>query len=66
MGKNPPYPYGTDIRLVTVKMHKEDCAWLEKVYGPTWVSRLEQHIRSEVTLRKHDEEVLKVKKPWDY
>jgi len=47
-------------------MHKEDAEWLHHVYGPEWIKRLEQHIHNEVTLRRQDEEGLKMRKPWNY
>jgi hypothetical protein len=51
---------------ITIEMYKEDVDWLHHVYGPEWINRLEQHIHHEVTLRRQDEEGLKMRKPWDY
>lgn len=66
MTRNPPYPYGTDYREVTLLLRKDDCAFLENTYGKDWKKRIEQHITSEISMRRTDEEVLGIKKPWDY
>jgi hypothetical protein len=54
------------MRAVTLNMLETDCQWLEKLYGDSWVYRMEQHIASEVELRRQDGEVIKDKPPWNY
>lgn len=51
-------------RYVMIKMEEKDIEWLEKLYGNTWLERMEQHIKAEVELRRHD--ALKMRAPWDY
>ena len=51
-------------RQVTLHLDEEDVKWLEEVYGDIWIKRMEQHIASEVQLRKND--ALKMREPWDY
>ena len=51
-------------RYVMIKMEESDCKWLEELYGKEWLERMEQHIRAEVELRRHD--ALKMREKWDY
>ena len=54
-------------RAVTLMLEEADCKWLDETYGEGWQERMEQHIHSEIHLRRQDgEEVLKEKPPWDY
>lgn len=53
-------------RKVILTLDEEDCRWLEKIYGDTWQQRMEQHITSEVGMRRQDADPLKEKPPWDY
>lgn len=53
-------------RQVTITLNEEDCQWLEKIYGDNWITRMEQHIASEVGLRKNDTDLLRIKREWDY
>ena len=49
---------------VQLELEEEDVKWLEGLYGDAWIKRMEQHIKGEVELRRHD--ALKSRKPWDY
>lgn len=53
-------------RQVTIQLDEDDCKWLEGLYGDTWITRMEQHIHSEVHLRRQDADPLREKPPWDY
>jgi hypothetical protein len=49
---------------IVIEIDKEDVEWLNSIYGPNWVKRLEQHIHHEVSLRSTDG--LKMRKLWNY
>jgi len=51
-------------KRVVLYLDDDDVEWLEKLYGDTWVRRMEQHIHNEVRLRSQD--ALKMREPWNY